>query len=142
MYEKIAAADAQNLGTAIRAIIARARLAKTHSKIGSLASARDECRKAVDLLQATVDNAANASQRRLRVLAYEDLGDTYAVLGADTWTLSSSAGEHWRAARDMYQRSLNIMQDLLNHGILDAEEIPEIQSVSRKIAECDTFLGR
>lgn len=50
--------------------------------------------------------------------------------------------EHWRGARDMYQRSLNIIQDLRDRGILDVEEIPEIENVGRKVAECDTFLGR
>jgi hypothetical protein len=48
--------------------------------------------------------------------------------------------EHWRTARDMYQRSLNMMQDLRNRGILDAEEIPEIENTARKIAECEAAL--
>jgi len=42
----------------------------------------------------------------------------------------------------MYQRSLDIMQDLRDRGILDAEEIPEIQNVGRKIAECDAAVRR
>ena len=50
--------------------------------------------------------------------------------------------EHWRTARDMYQHSLELMQDLRDRGILDAEEFPEIEKTSGKISECDAALGR
>jgi hypothetical protein len=93
------------------------------------------------LLQTTTDDAANASQRRLRVLAYGGLGDAYAMLATDP-RASGLTNEHWRGARDMYQHSLNLMQDLRDRGILDAEEIPEIEKTSRKIAECDTALEK
>jgi hypothetical protein len=42
----------------------------------------------------------------------------------------------------MYQRSLDIMQGLRNRGILDAEEIPELENVARKIADCDMRLTK
>jgi serine/threonine protein kinase len=142
LYEKGVAADPQDLVVALRAIMARTRVGKTHAKLGNIDSADNECRIAADLLQTTIDDAANISQRRLRVLAYGDLGETYAMLAADPRTSSLLMNEHWRGARNMYQHSLNLMQDLRDRGILDAEEIPEIEKTSRKIADCDAALEK
>jgi hypothetical protein len=84
----------------------------------------------------------NMEELRVRPLAYGDVAEAYAALAADERAPQHLTVEHWRGARDMYQRSLNIIQDLRDRGILDVEEIPEIENVGRKVAECDTFLGR
>jgi tetratricopeptide (TPR) repeat protein len=132
-----AAADSQDLGLPIRVVTTQASVAKTYAKLGDASQARNECRKAIDLLQTTRDDPSDVSQRRLRVVIYGVLGDAYAVLAADKKSPSGLVPENWRAAGQMYRRSLNLMEDLRNRGVLDAEEIPEIEKTGRKIAECD-----
>jgi tetratricopeptide (TPR) repeat protein len=136
IYRK-AAADSQELGLPIRVVTTQACVAKTYAKLGDASQARSECRKAIDLLQTTRDDPSDVSQRRLRVVIYGVLGDAYAMLAADKKSPSDLVPENWRAAGQMYRRSLNLMEDLRKRGILDAEEIPEIENTGRKIAECD-----
>jgi hypothetical protein len=110
--------------------------------LGLFAAAREECGKATHLVETTGDDPTSAGLRRSRVLAYSDLADAYAALSADKAAPSRLTAEHWRKARDMYQHSLSLMQDLQNRGILDAEEIPEIQKTADKIAACDAALRK
>jgi tetratricopeptide (TPR) repeat protein len=142
MYEKSAAADPRNLAVPLSVIRARGKLGAAHARLGNIELARKECRKAADLLQATVDDPINVEQRRVRALAYGDVAEAYAVLAADKRAPQHLTAEHWRAARDMYQRSLDIMQDLRDRGILGADEIPDLERVAGKIAECDKALGK
>jgi eukaryotic-like serine/threonine-protein kinase len=132
-----AAAGSQELGLPIRVVTTQACVAKTYAKLGDANQARSACRKAIELLQTTRDDPSDVSQRRLRVVIYGVLGDAYAVLAADKKSPSGLAPENWRAAGEMYRRSLDLMKDLQTRGILDAEEIPEIENTGRKIAECD-----
>jgi hypothetical protein len=42
----------------------------------------------------------------------------------------------------MYERGLEILLDLRARGVLDAEGLTEIDTISQKIAECDMFLAK
>lgn len=46
-----------------------------------------------------------------------------------------------RAARDMYRHSLDIMRNLSERGVLDAEETPEVEAIARKVAECEAAMS-
>jgi hypothetical protein len=142
MYQRNVAADPKELALPIRAIIVRAHLGKAQAKLGDLASARAECDKAADLLRAIVDAPTLINQRRLRVAAYTDLGEAFALLAADKSESPAATAQDWHAAREMYQGSLSLMQDLRARGILGADELPEIETVARKIADCDKVLGK
>lgn len=138
--EKSAAADPKDLATQLAIILVRARIGKAYAKLGNIDEARVECDKAATLLRAIPDDVTDADHLRSRVLIYSDLGDAYAVLAADKQLPSNMRSRHLRSARDMYRCSHDLMQDLRDRGILDAEEIPEIENVAHKIAECDAFL--
>jgi serine/threonine protein kinase len=140
LYEKGAATDPQDLSARTRAIVVRAHLAVALAKTGSVASAREECRKTAQLLQALEDQQTNAGQRRMRVLAYTGLGEAYAALAPKNKDRTNV--EDWRAARDMYQRGLDLIHDLLNAGIIQADELADADAVARKVAECDAVLRR
>ena len=113
----------------IRASIVAAHLAEELAKSGNVVAAGEECARTAELLQDTLDDPANVNQRRLRVLAYTGLGDAYVVLGDR------------RAARDIYQRALEIMQELRDRGIADADDLAEMEEVARKAAECEKALA-
>jgi serine/threonine protein kinase len=142
MYDRSMAADPKELGLPIRAIIVRARLGKAQAKLGQLVSARKECDKAADLLRPTVDAPTDVNQRRLRVVAYTDLGEAFALLAADKTQSPAAMDQDWRAAREMYQTGLSLMQQLRTSGILGADELPELETIAHKIADCDKALGK
>jgi len=126
----------------MRAAGAHAHLAGAHAKLGSAASAHQECDKAKKILSASVDDAANTMVRRLRAIAYGDLAEAHATLAAGNSTGYDSAAEDWRSARDMYRHSLALLEDLKKRGILDAEELPELDKFRQKIADCDARLAK
>ena len=140
ILEKSAAVDPNDLSILLRIILLHARIGKAYANLGNIGPAREECDKATTLLQATVDDVTNADQRRARVLIYGDLGDAYSLLAASKQLPANVRSGHLRAAREMYQRSRDLMQDLRNRGILDDEEVFEIEKMSGKIAECDAAL--
>jgi len=78
--------------------------------------------------------------RRFLVLACIGLGDAHSTLAGNDKIPART--EHWRAAHDYYQRALNIFQELHRAGLIDAEEIPEIDKLATKVAQCDQALTK
>ena len=140
-YEKSAAIDRQDEGIPVRAAGAYARLGLAQAKLGDGSAAQEECDKAAKLLLSAANDPANAMARRVRAIAFGDLGEAYATLATNNGS-RDSAKQEWRAARDMYQRSLNVLQELQKSGFLDADEIPEVDNTRRKLADCEAALKR
>jgi len=138
-YEKSAAIDQQDEGIPVRAAGAYARLGLAQAKLGDGSAAQEQCDKAAKLLLSAANDPANAMARRVRAIAFGDLGEAYATLATNNGS-RDSAKQEWRAARDMYQRSLNVLQELQKSGILDADEIPEVDNTGRKLADCEAAL--
>ena len=138
-YEKSAAIDQQDEGIPVRAAGAYARLGLAQAKLGDGSAAQEQCDKAAKLLLSAANDPANAMARRVRAIAFGDLGEAYATLATNNGSRDSAKRE-WRAARDMYQRSLNVLQELQKSGILDADEIPEVDNTRRKLADCEAAL--
>jgi hypothetical protein len=128
MYQQNMVADPKDVIIGIRASIVAGHLGDELAKAGKAGAARDECKKAAELLRNTLDDPANVNQRRLRVVAYTGLGDAYV-------TLSDR-----RSAKDNYQRALDIMHEHRDRGIADADDLAEIDEVARKAAECEKAL--
>ena len=139
-YEKSLARDRQNQLLPMRAASTYARLAGAYARLGNMTSAHVECAKANKILSTSVDGVANAMARRVRAIAYGDLAEAHASLAGSNSARPASAAADWRAAREMYQRSLNLLEDLKKQGILDAEELPELDKTRQKIAECEAGL--
>lgn len=141
--ERAMAIDPQELALSIQVSGLTAKLGKAYAKLGNTEPARSACSKAADLLLATPDDSnTDAEQRRIRVLAFGEIAEAYVALASDMHASPATIKEDWRNARDMYQRSLDIMKDLREKGILDQEEVGEIETTSRKIANCDEALKR
>jgi tetratricopeptide (TPR) repeat protein len=140
MYEKGVAADPSDVTTPIRAIIVRGHLAKAEAEMGDLESARQECTRAAQLVRSTVDVPAITNRRRLRSIAFEGVGDAFAVLAIDKATQPAMAIQNWRVAREMYQDSVDIAQKLRAANLLDQGELDELADTVRKIADCDKAL--
>jgi eukaryotic-like serine/threonine-protein kinase len=139
MYEKAAATDPRNLDLRCKVIILHGLIADTHAKLGNIAGALEELDKAIPLLQQTEVNPAHMFIRALQAQAYGWVGQTLADLARPT--AKSKATQHWRTAREMFQRSLDIWQDLRARGTLAADDVPKVDEAVRQVAECDAALA-
>jgi len=137
-----AATGPQEPETSIQLSLLLGKLAKTHARLGYTEKAIAECKKASDLLEAVPVDAASVDQQHRRAVAFGVIGDAYSLLARDARTPQKLMKQLWGAARDVYERDLEILLDLRDRGILNAEVLTEINTISQKIAECDVFLAK
>jgi len=132
-YERMRTLDPRDSSIPLQLSRASAKLAKTQARLGNLEAARAAGRKATDLLLASAADVNNEDRDRSRASVFGEIAEAYVVLASDEKTSSDLKTEFWRAARDMYQRSLEIMKDLQ-----DRDHASEIEG---KIAQCDGALA-
>jgi hypothetical protein len=70
------------------------------------------------------------------------LGEVCSRVAASRKTAPDQAKEHIRVARNMYQQSFDIWNDLSNRGTLAADDAAKPEEVSAEIAKCDAVLRR
>ena len=142
IYTKNAQANVEDFAISLQLARLLGKLAKTHTRLGYIEKAWAECNKAVNLLESVPDDATDVEQRKTRASSYSAFGDAYSLLARDTRTPQKFMRRLWAAAREMYERSLAILIDLQEREVLSADELPEIDAISHKIAECDLFLAK
>jgi serine/threonine protein kinase/tetratricopeptide (TPR) repeat protein len=76
----------------------------------------------------------NASARNTLALLYQQLGDSRAALGA------KGSKQEWLAAKDAYQKALDIYQDLKTKGTLSGADVNKPGELVKEIAKCDAVL--
>jgi len=131
LYEKATEDDPKDLMKRLRIVIGYMQLGQAWTKAGDYARAQAECGRASELLHQAPDDPANISLQRLRVLAFTGLGDAYAELATKKSTPKSVA-QNQQLAHNMFVRGLDLMQDLRRKGILDSDEVKEVDEVARK----------
>jgi hypothetical protein len=134
IYGKNAAADPQDLTMRFRIASIRAQIGKAQAKTGGIASAREECTKARQLLQTIVEDHSDVGLRRLRVEASIGLGDAYNALAAAD---IADSVEHRRSACDAYRQSSEIINEMRSGRAPAADEMSEMEELAGKIAACD-----
>jgi tetratricopeptide (TPR) repeat protein len=122
--------------------VSRAGVGKMQARLGQRASAVEECRMTVSLLRETREDPANSNHRSLKAQAYVYLGEAYAALAAATEGSTTQVTQLWTAARDMFQQSLGICEDMHSRGILAPPDTPQIGEVAGEIAKCDAALRK
>ena len=142
MYEKPAADAPEDLTGRFRLAISGAGVAKIQARLGDRAPALEECRKTIALLAEIAEDPTNASHRSMRAQAYTYLGDAYAALATSQKVAGTEQREHWRAAREMYGRSLEIWQGLQKGRLLSIPDAGKPEEATRDIAKCDAGLGK
>jgi hypothetical protein len=81
---------------------------------------------------------ANATARNTLAQLYSQLGASHAALAMKAG--ASKQTEHWQAARDAYQKSLGIYQDMKGKGTLSGADAGKPDEVAREVARCDAAL--
>src|SRR5205823_5996184 len=133
MYEKVSAVAPQILRVHYRVLFAHAGIGYMQAKLGERTGALAECSKVNALLNEVPEDTD--WQRRMKGSMYRHLGNTHTALAASKNLSANQQQEHWRSARNMYTRSLEIWQKVQKSGLsADTEEI------AREIAKCDATL--
>jgi len=121
--------------------LAYLRFSEFLSGTGNITGAIDNAQRAREIYESLI--AANAKN----AVAATQLAATYAQLGkCHTMSASNATSNqrtnNWRDARDWYQKSLNIWEQLQHEHKLAKADSNEPDDVQHKIAECDAALKR
>ncbi len=85
-----------------------------------------------------VDAPTNVSARTTLAQLYEQVGKTLAASAASS--PPDNAREHWRAAKDAYQKGLTIYQALKSSAKLSAADAKRLDALAAEIAKCNAAL--
>ncbi len=124
-------------------------LGLAHLKLSSLLSRSSDIPIAIENASAaarigevllTIDsNNANASGMLAK--AYYQLGNCQALLATEARTQPNEQLNHWREARNWYQKSRDIYQDLKNHSTLSGADATKPDELAKAIAKADAALN-
>lgn len=116
---------------------------ETLLKLGDWTAALEHFRQAVALAERAPAHApAMSGTDRQVALSYFHIGETYAQMVASANTPRHQRPQHWRKARQAYQHSLELFQELQRKGALTQEYASKPDEITRAIARCDAALAK
>jgi tetratricopeptide (TPR) repeat protein len=112
-------------------------------KLGDVTTALDHFRQAVSLVERTLSQGSTTPpMRRQLALGYFHIGQTYATMATRAGTPAAVQHERWREARQAYQHSLELWQELQRNEALPPDYASKPDESSRALARCDAALGK
>jgi non-specific serine/threonine protein kinase/serine/threonine-protein kinase len=125
LREREVAADPTNLWKRAALIEVHAKLAKTLAGAGRPADALAATATTQALMEKTTVEPTNVAYRSFFAGTYQELGEAHAAM------------TRWREARGMYQRSLEIWQDMRARGIMGKIDEGKPGEIAKAIADCE-----
>lgn len=126
-------ADPTNLWKRAALIEAHAKTAKTLARSGEREAALAKLNEARRLMENTSVEPTNALIRSAFADTYVDLGEAASTLAS----ANEGAASERRTACDLYRRSLEILEDMRNRGILSTGDAGKPAAVAQQMAQCD-----
>jgi tetratricopeptide (TPR) repeat protein len=123
-YEQMEADSSEDQYLRFGAILARAGVGEMQAHLGEHAAAVAESTRAIALLDGIAPDPASGARSSLRGQVYMRVAETYATLGGPA---------HRRTARDLYEQSLAVWQDMQKRGILTAEDRTKPAELTRAL---------
>jgi eukaryotic-like serine/threonine-protein kinase len=133
-------ADQSNLWKRSSLIEAKAKICKTLAAAHRAGESQEPCSDAFLLMQATAIDPGNAAIRSFFADTYSDLAQADATLATSRSIAAEESRKHWKSARDLYARSLEIWQDLQTRNTLAPADKGKKDAVLKNIAACDAAL--
>jgi tetratricopeptide (TPR) repeat protein len=133
-------ADPTNLWKRVSLIEVKADICETLAAAHRGAEAQEPCSDVLALMQASSVDSGDARIRSVFADIYSDLAKAEAALASGRSMAADERREHWRSARKLYARSLDIWQDLEARKILLPSQRDRKDAALRKIAACDAAL--
>jgi tetratricopeptide (TPR) repeat protein len=116
---------------------------QTLLKMGDPARALENFRKAQEILeQLLLQDPTDPESRYYVANLYFYLGQAYVALAEQKKISAAESKLHWREARDWYQKSLDIYQDLNSRNQLPKKTLHEMDDVKRGLEKCDAALAK
>jgi tetratricopeptide (TPR) repeat protein len=143
ILEALSAADPGNAELPVQAAPEYAALGDALFELGDTTGAIENHRKALSVLE-TAASAKGTSVDTQATLAasYAQSGALYARLGSRETFSESVRLEHWRKARSLYARSLELVTTMRKSGSTPPENAPAVEHVARQLEICDQALAR
>ncbi|CAN5638018.1 hypothetical protein BH20VER1_BH20VER1_29580 [soil metagenome] len=142
IFEKMAADAPTDLISRFRVATCGAGVAGMQARLGEVEPALQECRKSAALLREISEDVTNTQHRSLRAEAYQYLAYAHEALATQPHASADASRPHMSAARDMFQESLNVLEDFRSRGIMDASDAEWAKMLAGEIAKCDAALNR
>lgn len=115
--------------------------AKLQASDGDFSNAFENCRAAVRIREElSAASPTNALIRTDLAVSYATFGEVCKKFAASKAALPDHGVEDWKAARQWYDKSLEIWQDMKSKNILPGSDANKPDEVSREIAICDAAL--
>jgi tetratricopeptide (TPR) repeat protein len=141
IFAELTAKDPNNADFRRNWAFAYLHLSRFQSKADDLNGALDSALQGIKIDEVLVASSpTNASARNTLALLYSQLGASHAALAA-TANISKQTAE-WQAAKDSYQKSLDIYQDMKSNGTLKGADAGKPDELAKEIAKCDAVLER
>jgi non-specific serine/threonine protein kinase/serine/threonine-protein kinase len=110
-------------------------LSRFQAQSSDLNGAIDSASQGIKIDEALVASSpTNASARNTLALLYSQLGASQAALGA------KGSKQRWGAAKDAYQKALDIYQDMKNKGTLSVADASKPDELAKEIAKSEAAL--
>lgn len=138
--ENIAAHDPQSVDERYKVSVAQGEIATAQAHLGNSSQALEKYGQCLTLLEQLPVDPTKMYLRGVEAQAYGWLGRAQVELANRTGP--AEVKDRWRAARDSYQRALDIWQDLQARRTLAADDVPKLSEAVNEIAKCDAALGR
>jgi non-specific serine/threonine protein kinase/serine/threonine-protein kinase len=123
------------------------------TKTGRAGDALDYYRRVATIREAmSATDPNNIRDRRDLAVSYSKLGDVYVMLASKPKTGADRQFGAWREARSWYQKSLDILVDIRDRGLLPGSGIQlgammgpssvKVENISSDISKCDAALAK
>jgi non-specific serine/threonine protein kinase/serine/threonine-protein kinase len=142
IHQELAAADPANIQLRRDLGVAHGNVGYALAQTGE-ASGLEHCQKAVAIFESlTAADPASIKAKRDLAAYGKWTGDAGVFLADDKRAPVSTRIERWQHARASYQRSLAIMLDLRDRGLVRGDDVGGIDQAQAGIIKCDAALAK
>jgi tetratricopeptide (TPR) repeat protein len=139
-YGRLATEVSEDQSLRLWDILVRAGIGEMQARLGERAAALAESVRALALLDGIAPDPASGTRSSLRGQVYMRIAAAHAALGASGRLGAAERQQHWQTARDLFNQSLTVWQDMQRRGILTAEDRTKPEEITRELARCDAAL--
>ena len=143
ILEELAAKNPTNTELQMRKEWGYYRLSDVQSLSGDIAHAIENAEHARSVFESLVAaNAKNSTAAKYLAVVYAQLGKCHRLMASASGKTSSQRVDHWRDAKDWYQKSFEIYQDMKSRGTLGGADQNKPAELSSEITTCDGALKK
>lgn len=141
LFAELVTEDPANADTKSKSAYVYLATSRVQFQAGDLNGALESALQGIKIDEALLAAAPTNVLARNTLAQLDDaLGDDHAKLAAKITSSTVKQNEQWRAAKDAYQKSLEIFQDLKSKDKLSGADASKPDELAKEIAKCDAAL--